>query len=104
MRAMADIYSGQLVTTKEVEPIVSRSIHNRESKILYNGDFSGDVQISVPVARVAVEEYVNDPKTVTVSVPFEDLRNLVLEYLLQKEITKLQEYSYDEFESHLTGV
>ena len=58
----------------------------------YNGDYSGDVVMTVPASAVA--EPVSAPgcgePTVEVSIPFEALRMLVAEYVRSRQISRLE--------------
>ncbi len=73
----------------------------------HNGDFSGDVKITIPTyyAGGAVQEkYVYLPnagpedveETVTIQVPFGDLKRLVASYVLSRRIEKLEQAEDDE--------
>lgn len=71
---------------------------------MHNGDFSGDVAIVFDPEAFDVEvQNFGGMVRATIKLPFEDIRNLVFSYLRMKEISKLEQYTNDEFEQYLTG-
>lgn len=52
----------------------------------HNGDFSGDV----------TWEIFEDGQPVSISIPFEDMKELVARWLVSKKISELEDMSADE--------
>ena len=80
----------------------------------HNGDFSGDVKVTIPMRRPGetyswgtssdIEVEINErDKTVTVDIPFEDIRALYLAYLRRNMISRVEQASDTELEAHLLG-
>lgn len=76
----------------------------------HNGDYSGDVMVTVPFERatpdpystyVAKAEIDEQQRKVTVDIPFEDMRRLVLAHLRSKLIEELEQADDDKLEQLL---
>ena len=68
----------------------------------HNGDYSGSVKIQVP-EEPAKHTFGSQTCWVT-EVPFEDIRELVLDYLRSKLIARLESVEGDELEYELTAI
>lgn len=65
----------------------------------HNGDFSGDVKIDVPTANMSeFTPAFGEDVQFMVTIPFETLRNLVLEYIRNKTIRNFESMSYGDLE------
>jgi hypothetical protein len=67
------------------------------TKMFHNGDFSGEIIMHVPES--SVEDGLHGQKIVTID--FDDLRALVLEYLRRKSISNLENMTTDNLEEYL---
>lgn len=68
----------------------------------HDGDFGGDVKITVPAEPVEMVTAEGGTAWMTV-VPFADLRELVFAYLRARKIEQLEQCSDDAFEAALLG-
>jgi hypothetical protein len=71
-------------------------MHHTQTKRLgwnHNGDFSGDVIVSVP--KKAIDGPWPDG-TFTVELPFEDIKELVAEYIRRELIRQIEDAEPDE--------
>ena len=67
---------------------MSHTSHGPQGTLfIHNGDYSGDISI-----------YRELPEPVSIVVPFEDLRELVLDYLASKRINELENAGGDYLE------
>lgn len=62
----------------------------------HNGDFSGRVRVEIPMGHRSGDDFGvssidNNERTVTVDVPFEDMKHLVLAYLRSETIGRLEQ-------------
>lgn len=72
---------------------------NNGRVFLHNGDFSGDLIVNVEpaaVARWTITAGTGLPATVRVSVPFEDIKAIVAEYVRRETVRALEQASDDE--------
>lgn len=78
----------------------------------HNGDYSGDVKVTIPLERHKTRPWGTTTtkfdideriRQVTVDIPFEDMRWLVLRYLQSKLISRLEDANDDELEQLLLG-
>lgn len=60
---------------------------NKGTEFFHNGDFSGNVSIKVPVSKSVSQE---------IEVAFEDLKELVAEFVRSEKIGKLEDAEADE--------
>jgi hypothetical protein len=68
---------------------------NLGSTFIHNGDYSGDLIISVPADKV---KEVPDPTGawVHINLPFEDIKQLVADYVRERTITALEQANDDD--------
>jgi|HubBroStandDraft_5_1064220.scaffolds.fasta_scaffold1325524_1 hypothetical protein len=70
----------------------------------HSSSYSGDVRI-ITTTEPELLDYsaINGPKAWAVSIPFADLRELVMEYMRSRTIQQLEQAEGDELEELLTG-
>lgn len=62
--------------------------------ILHNGDYSGNIKFDVPAALANLErykDYVSDEERLVVSIPFEAVKALVLNYVRDEFVGLIQD-------------
>lgn len=66
----------------------------------YNSDLSGDVVFSVPPHRV---NHATDPENLLVSVPSEVVKAVVMEWVRQQAISRLEKATDEQLITQLAG-
>lgn len=74
----------------------------------HNGDCSGGVRVEIPMGRRAAQDYGvpaidNNARTVTVDIPFKDIRALYLNHLRNRRISMLENADDDALEEMWSG-
>lgn len=69
----------------------------------HNGDYSGDVHLIVPAERAEVKTSLYRDEYVEIDVPFEVLRNFVLDQMRSQFISEMESASYDALASWFTA-